>query len=85
MRDKLTLVRSGVGNISFAAALMRVTFWCFLGFTGGTGFRRSGTGSGIYARSVDDRSVSMEGELLDLCCDSCQKMMLPNTQSIEGL
>ena len=28
---------------------------------------------------------SLEGELLDLCCNSFQKKMLPNTQSIEGL
>ena len=45
----------------------------FLGFTGGIGFGRSGTGYGISragsvisARGVNDRSVSMEGELLDL-------------------
>jgi len=65
----------------YAAALMRVTFRGFLGFTSRTGFRRSG----ISARGVDDGSVLMEGELLDSCCDGCRKMMLPNTQSIKGL
>ena len=76
----------------YAAALMRVTLGGFLGFTGGTGFRRSGTGSGISGagsgistRGIDYGSVLMEGELLDSCCDGCWKMMLPNTQSIEGL
>ena len=76
----------------YTAALMRVTLGGFLGFSSGTGFGRSRTGSrisragsGISTRGVNDRSVSMEGELLDLGCDSCQKMMLPNTQSIKGL
>ena len=76
----------------YTAALMRVTLRGFLGFPGITGFRRSRTGSGISgagsrisAKGVDDGSVSTEGELLDSCCDSCHKMMLPNTQSIKGL
>ena len=38
-----------------------------------------------FGSGANDRSVSMEGELLDSCCDGCQKKMLPNTQSIEGL
>jgi len=69
----------------YAAALMRVTLRGFLGFTSGTGFGRSRAGSRISTRGVDDRSVLTEGELLDSGCNSCQKMMLPNTQSIEGL
>ena len=64
---------------------MKVTLGGFLEFTGGTGFGRSGTGSGISAKGAHDGNVSTEGELLDLCCDGCQKMMLPNTQSINGL
>ena len=69
----------------YAAALMRVTLGSFHGVTGRTGFRRSGTESGSLRSGADDISVSMEGELLDLCCNGCQKNMLPNTQSIEGL
>jgi len=69
----------------YAAALMRVTLRGFLGSTGGTGFRISGTESGSFRRGADNGSVSTEGELLDSCCDGCQKKMLPNTQSIEGL
>src|SRR5882724_4141490 len=61
----------------YAAALMRVT--------GRRGFRGSRTESGGFRRGANDRSVSTEGELLDSCCDGCQKKMLPNTQSIEGL
>jgi len=85
---------------------MKVTLGGFLEFTGGTGFGRSrtesgvsgtgfgrsgtesgvsGTGSGISAKGADDGGVSTEGELLDLCCDGCRKVMLPNTQSINGL
>src|SRR5882724_11621704 len=69
----------------YAAALMRVTLRGFLGFTSGTGFRSSGTGSRISARVVNNGSVLTEGELLDSGCDGCWIMMLPNTQSIEGL
>ena len=69
----------------YAAALMRVTLGGFHGFTSRTDFRRSGTGSGRFGRGADNGSVSMEGDVLDSCCDSCQKKMLPNTQSIEGL
>src|SRR5882724_7422530 len=69
----------------YAAALMRVTLRGFLGSTGGMDFGISGTGSGSFGRVADDGSVSTGGELLDSCCDSCQKKMLPNTQSIEGL
>ena len=72
----------------YAVALMRVTLRGFLGFTSGTGFRRSkteseisGAGSRISANGVDDGSVLTEDELLDSCCDGCQKKMLPNTQS----
>src|SRR5882724_11194176 len=68
----------------YAAALMRVTLGGFLGSTGGTDFALSRTGSRIFGRGADNGSVSTEGELLDLCCNSCQKKMLPNTQSIEG-
>ena len=64
---------------------MRVTLRGFQGFTGGMGFRISGTGSRSFGRGANDRSVLTEDELLDLCCDSCQKKMLPNTESIEGL
>ena len=64
----------------YAAALMRVTFRGFLGFTGGTDFESSGTESRMFGSGADDGSVSMEGEISDSCCDSCRKKMLPNTQ-----
>ena len=69
----------------YTAALMRVTLGDFHGVTGRTGFRRSGTESGSFGSGADNGSVSTEGEFLDSCCGSCQKKMLPNTQSIEGL
>ena len=69
----------------YAAALMRVTLRGFCGVTGGTGFGRSGTVSRSFGSGANDRSVLTVGELLDLYCDSCQKYMLPNTQSIKGL
>src|SRR5882672_4010407 len=69
----------------YAAALMRVTLGGFHGFTGGTDFGSSGTESGRFGGGADDGNVSTEGDILDLCCDGCQKKMLPNTQSIEGL
>jgi len=69
----------------YAAALMRVTLGGFHGVTGGRGSGGSGTESGGFGRGADDGSVSTEGELLDSCCDSCRKKMLPNTQSIKGL
>src|SRR5882724_7867159 len=69
----------------YAAALMSVTLRGFLGSTSGTDFGISGTESGSFRRGADDGNVLTEGELLDLCCDGCQKKMLPNTQSIEGL
>ena len=69
----------------YAAALMRVTLGGFCGVTSGTGFGISGTESGGFGSGANDRSVSIEGELLDSCCDGYQKKMLPNTQSIEGL
>src|SRR5882724_10514902 len=50
---------------------MRVTLGGFWGFTGGTGFRISWTGSRSFRRGADDRSVLTEGELLDLCCNGC--------------
>src|SRR5882724_1684369 len=69
----------------YAAALMRVTLGCSHGVTGGRGSRGSRTESGGFGKGADDRSVLTEGELLDSCCDSCRKKMLPNTQSIKGL
>ena len=72
--------------------MMKVTLRGYLEFTGGMGFGRSetesrvcGTGSRISAKGANNRSVSTEGELLDLCCNGCRKVMLPNTQSIKGL
>ena len=64
---------------------MRFTLGVFLGSTSGMDFGIYGTGSGSLGRGADDVSVLTEGELLDSCCDSCQKKMLPNTQSIKGL
>ena len=64
---------------------MRVTLSVFWGSTGGVGFINSETGSGGFDRGSADRGVSMGGELNDSCCTNCQKKMLPNTQSIEGL
>ena len=64
---------------------MRVTSGSFLGFTGGTDFEGSGTESRMFGSGANDGSVSMEGEISDSCCANCQKKMLPNTQSIEGL
>jgi len=64
---------------------MRVTLGGFLGSTGRMDFRISGTESGSSEGVADDGGVSTDGELLDPCCDSCRKKMLPNTQSIEGL
>src|SRR5882724_4153348 len=69
----------------YTAALMRVTLGGFLGSTGGTDFRISGTVSGSFGSGADDGSVSTGGELLDSCCDGFRKKMLPNTQSIKGL
>ena len=69
----------------YTAALMRVTLWGFLGSTGGMDFGISRTGSGSFRRGANDGSVLTGGELLDSCCNGCQKKMLPNTQSIEGL
>src|SRR5882724_7545253 len=69
----------------YAAALLRVTFRGFLGSTSGMDFGISRTVSRSFRRGADDESVSTEGELLDSCCDGCQKKMLPNTQSIKGL
>src|SRR5882672_7158002 len=63
----------------YAAALMRVTLRGFCGFTSGTGFGRSRTESRRFRRGADDGSVSTEGDILDSCCDSCWKKMLPNT------
>src|SRR5882724_136830 len=65
----------------YAAALMKVTLWGFLGSTGGTDFRISRTGSRSFGRFADDRSVLTEGELLELCCDGCRKKMLPNVKT----
>ena len=56
---------------------MRVTLRGFHGVTGGKGSGGSGTESRGFGRDADDGSVSTEGELLDLCCDGCQKKMLP--------
>src|SRR5882672_4885507 len=69
----------------YAAALMRVTLGGFHGFTGGTDFGSFGTESRRFGRGADNGSVSTEGDILDSCCDGCQKKMFPNTQSIEGL
>src|SRR5882724_7347129 len=69
----------------YTAALIRVTLGGFLGSTGRTGFGISGTGSGSFRKGANNGSVSTEGELLDSCCNGCQKKMLPNTPSIEGL
>ena len=54
----------------YAAALMRVTLRGFWGVTGRTGFIISGTESGSFGGGANNGIVSMEGELLDLCCDS---------------
>src|SRR5882724_1279803 len=69
----------------YAAALMRVTLGGFHGVTGGRGSGGSRTESRGFGRGANDGSVLTEGELLDPCCNGCQKKMLPNTQSIEGL
>jgi len=69
----------------YTAALIRVTLGGFLSSTSGMDFGISRTGSGSFRRGANDGSVSTEGELLDSCCEGCQKKMLPNTQSIEGL
>jgi len=72
---------------AFKLACMRI-YSCindFQGVTGRTGFGISRTESRSFGSGADDRSVLMEGELLDSCCNGCQKKMLPNTQSIEGL
>src|SRR5882724_12561240 len=69
----------------YAAALMRVTLGGFRGVTSGKGSGGSGTESGGFRKGANGGSVSTEGELLDSCCNGCQKKMLPNTPSIEGL
>ena len=66
----------------YAAALMRVTLGDFWGFTSRTGFGISGTGSRSFGSGANDGNFLTEGELLDLCCNGCQKKMLSNTQSI---
>src|SRR5882724_11526070 len=38
-----------------------------------------------FQKGANDGNVLTEGELLDLWWNGCQKKMLPNTQSIEGL
>src|SRR5882724_760171 len=69
----------------YAAALMRVTVVGFLGVTGETDFGSSGSGSKKFGKGANNGNVLAEAEISDSCCDSCQKKMLPNTQSIEGL
>jgi len=69
----------------YAAALVRVTLRGFLGSTGGTEFRISGTGSGSFGRGATTEIVSTEGELLEFMLRQLPEKMLPNTQSIEGL
>ena len=69
----------------YAVALMRVTIGVFQGSTREVGFINSETGSGGFNGGAADGNVLMGGELKDSCCADCQKEMLPNTQSIEGL
>ena len=69
----------------YAAALMRVTLGVFQCSTGEMGFIISETESGGFDGSATDGNILTGGELNDLCCTDCQKEMLPNSQSIEGL
>ena len=64
-------------------ALIKVTHGGFQ-FTGGSGDSGSGTGFGRAGVGADDK-VSTGGDVLASGCDNWQKMMQPNTQSIEGL
>jgi len=65
--------------------LMRMILGGFWGVTGRMRFGGSGTGFGVSMEGANDGSILMEGELLDSCCTDFQKVMLPNTQSFEGL
>ena len=66
-----------------AEALINVTHGGFR-FTGGRGVSGSGTGFRRARVGADDK-VSTGGDILASGCDDWQKMMRPNTQSIEGL
>jgi len=63
--------------VEYAAALMRVTLgdsWVYQL----NRVQKAQNRVWNFHKGCDNRSVSMEGELLDSCCDSCWKMMLPN-------
>ena len=64
-------------------ALINVTHRGFC-FTGGRGVSGSGMGLGRAGVGADDK-VLTGGDILASDCNDWQKMMQPNTQSIEGL
>ena len=58
----------------------------FMGLPAEQVFGRSRTWSRCFGCGSYERAVLTEGELLELCCNGCQKKMLPNnTQAIKGL